>query len=132
MCTSDSLVAGGGWHAMAIDALIYTICAQGYFAVCCKEAGFNGGGASLASGARGGGGRRGGTGGELGGNWAMFVGDDRERGCRAEAFDVYDLICSIFPGFGVVIIEAEGWWSCGRGNLYEGCDRSAVRGEESF
>ena len=79
-----------------------------------------------------GGGRRGGTGGELGGNWAMFVGDDRERGCRAEAFDVYDLICSIFSGFGVVIIEAEGWWSCGRGNLYEGCDRSAVRGEESF
>ena len=83
----------------------------------------------MAGRARGGGGRRGGTSGELGGNWAMFVGDDREGGCRAETFDVYDLICSIFSGFGVVIIEAEGWWSCGRVDLNECCDRFAKWGE---
>ena len=62
----------------------------------------------------------------------MFVGDGREGRCRAETFDVYDFICPIFSGFRVVVIEAEGWWSCSRGNLYEGCDRFAVGGEESF
>ena len=46
--------------------------------------------------------------------------NDRERGGCAEAFNVDNVICSMFSGIGVVVIEAEGWRSCGGGDLDEG------------
>ena len=50
----------------------------------------------------------------------MFLSNDREKGSCAKAFDVDDLVCAIFSGIGVVVIKAEGWRSCGGGDLDEG------------